>query len=192
MRAAHNRRVRYLQVTQKSREIICRKISRCTCRRSPVSSAIIPNGVKVLAELGPHVIPRSGMKHAVMNQHNGLLTVAAFLVIKLRSLHFDKGARLHRRTSRSLQSLRREPDQARQQSERLHASAEPAHCALLGFFDALARQTLARKCRRGRQLTSTSKQGYLVLVGPFPVRTSQELTHSATKRSSRRLSMVGR
>jgi hypothetical protein len=66
--------------------------------------------MKVLAEFRPNVIPRGGMKHAIMNQHHSLRTVTAFFVIKLRSLHFDEGTSLSRLARRTLQSLRREPD----------------------------------------------------------------------------------
>src|SRR5260370_40505539 len=110
MRAAHHRRAGYLQVTQQRCEIVRPEISRSSCRRLPVSSAIIPNRVKVHAELRPNVIPRGGMKHAIMNPHHSLRTVTAFFVIKLRSLHFDEGTSLSQLARCTLQSLRKEPD----------------------------------------------------------------------------------
>src|SRR5215469_8488718 len=94
MRTAHNRRPGYLQATEHHCEIVCREISRGGRRRLPVSSAIIPNRVKVLTELRPNIIPRGGMKHSVMNQHYSLRAVTTFFVIKLRSLHFDEGTAL--------------------------------------------------------------------------------------------------
>src|SRR5579864_1786568 len=91
MRAADNRRVAELQMTHERREIIRGKVSFRSRGRPAVPSAVVSNGMKVLAEFRPDLIPRSRVQHAIMHQHHTLGTAAAFFVIELGAVHLEKG-----------------------------------------------------------------------------------------------------
>src|SRR5262249_2288726 len=74
VRAAHNRHTFYSHMMQDGSELVRCIISVSGYRRSSVSSPIVPDGVKVLAEVRPHIVPRCRMQNAIMHQDDHVRT----------------------------------------------------------------------------------------------------------------------
>ena len=88
MRAAHNRHPFYLKVIQDRAKIVRCIVSSSGHRRSSVSPPIVTDGVKMPAELGPHVVPYCGVQNAIMDQYHCLRRGATLCVVQLRPIHF--------------------------------------------------------------------------------------------------------
>src|SRR5262249_1953111 len=74
----------------------CNEIVRCiisvsSYRSSSVPRPIGPDGVKMLAEALPRIVPRCGMQNAIMYQHDRVRRGATFFVVQLRPIHFEEG-----------------------------------------------------------------------------------------------------
>ena len=64
MRAAHDRHAFQFKVMQDSAEIVCCIMSSGGYRRSSVPPPIVADDMKMLSELGPHIVPRCGIQNA--------------------------------------------------------------------------------------------------------------------------------
>ena len=75
-----------LAIMQEGRHVVGLEVWLGCCGRVPVSSAVVTNGMELLAEGGPYVIPDSGIDHAVVEQDNRFRSTSTFLVIESRPI----------------------------------------------------------------------------------------------------------
>src|SRR5256885_2257238 len=90
VRTTHQGKVSHLQATQNGGKVISRKISFRRRRGSAVSAAIVADGMEVLAEFRPNVIPCGRVQHSIVDQDYGLRRVPTFFEIQLGCSHLNK------------------------------------------------------------------------------------------------------
>src|ERR1700722_5582919 len=101
-------------MTQECHQVIRLEIPGSCRGRAPIPSTVISDGVKVFAELRPNLVPRGGMKDAIVKQYHRLRGRPALLKIYPRPL--DREERTGPARFRALWPGRTTPAQQAQQS----------------------------------------------------------------------------